>query len=69
MENIDEDVLVRMFDQMHDQIHDDRKLAVALLTRADKLEETISTFMQGVTVEDIGQDADVIPLRDTDGDQ
>jgi hypothetical protein len=69
MENVNDDILIQIFDQMQDQIHDDRKLAVGLLTRADKLEETIGIFMQSVAVEDIGQDADVIPLRDTDGDQ
>lgn len=69
MENVNDDILIQIFDQMQDQIHDDRKLAVGLLTRADRLEETIGIFMQSVAVEDIGQDADVIPLRDTDGDQ
>jgi hypothetical protein len=73
VENINEEILIQLLDQMHDQIHDDRKLAIGLLSRADKLDEDLSNFMQTVNLEDAQRDqrrtaANVIPIRDTDGD-
>jgi len=53
-------------DETHDIIHSDRKLAVLLLERAERLEEKMHHFLSEANNE---EEAEVIPLRDTDGDQ
>ena len=66
MENIDGDLLLELMDEAHDVIHSDRKLAVLLLERAERLEAKMHAFLHDANIE---EDAEVIPLRDTDGDK
>lgn len=66
MENIDGDLLLELMDETHDVIHSDRKLAVLLLERAERLEAKMHTFLHDANNQ---EDAEVIPLRDTDGDK
>lgn len=66
MENIDGDLLLELMDEAHDVIHSDRKLAVLLLERAERLEAKMHAFLHDANNE---EDAEVIPLRDTDGDK
>ena len=66
MENIDGDLLLEVMDEAHDVIHSDRKLAVLLLERAERLEAKMHAFLHDANNE---EDAEVIPLRDTDGDK
>lgn len=66
MENIDGDLLLELMDETHDVIHSDRKLAVLLLERAERLEAKMHAFLHDANNE---EDAEVIPLRDTDGDK
>tara|TARA_Y100001956_G_scaffold41448_2_gene40622 strand:- start:15084 stop:15248 length:165 start_codon:yes stop_codon:yes gene_type:complete len=53
-------------DETHDVIHSDRKLAVLLLERAERLEAKMHAFLHDANNQ---EDAEVIPLRDTDGDK
>ena len=66
MENIDGDLLLELMDEAHDVIHSDRKLAVLLLERAERLEAKMHAFLHDANNE---EDAEVIPLRDTAGDK
>ena len=66
MENIDGELLLELMDEVHDAIHADRKLAVLLLERAERLEEKMHAFLHDANNQ---EDAEVIPLRDTDGDK
>ncbi|MAK95776.1 MAG: hypothetical protein CL994_05485 [Euryarchaeota archaeon] len=66
MENIDGDLLLELMDETHDVIHSDRKLAVLLLERAERLEAKMHAFLHDANNQ---EDAEVIPLRDTDGDK
>ena len=66
MENIDGDLLLEVMDEAHDVIHSDRKLAVLLLERAERLEAKMHAFLHDANNQ---EDAEVIPLRDTDGDK
>ena len=66
MENIDGELLLELMDEAHDVIHSDRKLAVLLLERAERLEAKMHAFLHDANNE---EDAEVIPLRDTDGDK
>ena len=66
MENIDGDLLLELMDEAHDVIHSDRKLAVLLLERAERLEAKMHAFLHDANNQ---EDAEVIPLRDTDGDK
>jgi len=66
VENIDGDLLLELMDETHDVIHSDRKLAVLLLERAERLEAKMHAFLHDANNE---EDAEVIPLRDTDGDK
>ncbi|MED5229361.1 MAG: hypothetical protein VX754_00515 [Actinomycetota bacterium] len=66
MENIDGELLLELMDEAHDAIHADRKLAVLLLERAERLEEKMHAFLHDANNQ---EDAEVIPLRDTDGDK
>jgi len=66
VENIDGDLLLELMDEAHDVIHSDRKLAVLLLERAERLEAKMHAFLHDANNE---EDAEVIPLRDTDGDK
>ena len=66
MENIDGELLLELMDETHDAIHADRKLVVLLLERAERLEEKMHAFLHDANNQ---EDAEVIPLRDTDGDK
>tara|TARA_A100001388_G_scaffold277403_1_gene268414 strand:+ start:5801 stop:6001 length:201 start_codon:yes stop_codon:yes gene_type:complete len=66
VENIDGELLLELMDETHDVIHADRKLAVLLLERAERLEEKMHAFLHDANNQ---EDAEVIPLRDTDGDE
>lgn len=66
MENIDGELLLELMDETHDVIHSDRKLAVLLLERAERLEAKMHAFLHDANNQ---EDAEVIPLRDTDGDK
>lgn len=66
MENIDGELLIELMDEAHDVIHSDRKLAILLLERAERLEARMHAFLHNA---DNQEDAEVIPLRDTDGDE
>ena len=66
MDHIDGDLLLELMDEAHDVIHSDRKLAVLLLERAERLEAKMHAFLHDANNE---EDAEVIPLRDTDGDK
>jgi|TARA_B100000686_G_scaffold5480_1_gene5509 hypothetical protein len=66
VENIDGDLLLELMDETHDVIHSDRKLAVLLLERAERLEAKMHAFLHDANNQ---EDAEVIPLRDTDGDK
>tara|TARA_B100000073_G_scaffold335083_1_gene328322 strand:+ start:1120 stop:1320 length:201 start_codon:yes stop_codon:yes gene_type:complete len=66
VENIDGELLLELMDEAHDVIHADRKLAVLLLERAERLEEKMHAFLHDANNQ---EDAEVIPLRDTDGDK
>ncbi len=70
MENINPELLLELLDEAHDVIHSDRKLAVLMLERAERLEEKMHIFLRTANEEaEEQQDADVIPLRDTDGNE
>jgi hypothetical protein len=66
VENIDGELLIELMDEAHDVIHSDRKLAILLLERAERLEARMHAFLHNA---DNQEDAEVIPLRDTDGDE
>ena len=66
MENIDGELLIELMDEAHDVIHSDRKFAILLLERAERLETRMHAFLHNANNQ---EDAEVIPLRDTDGDE
>ena len=66
VDHINGELLIELMDEAHDIIHSDRKLAVLLLERAERLEEKMHHFLSEANNE---EEAKVIPLRDTDGDE
>ena len=66
MDHIDGELLLEVMDEAHDLIHSDRKLAVLLLERSERLEEKMHKFLHDANNQ---EDAEVIPLSDTDADE
>jgi hypothetical protein len=61
-----------LFDEIHDELHQDRRLARILLERAERKEDLVHAFLEGIGEEDLSEDnetADVIPIRNTDDDK